>query len=141
VIDAPSQTDDIEAVYRAAKALFDEGRISLATLPEAARALLREQLRLVVAKPRPGGGHTISAPRASSKQTLAKLGKSVRGHADSVSALVRALWRVGSTDRSLWRVRPAIWRRKRGASGRPAARAVRGGRDDYQIPGSRDDYR
>jgi hypothetical protein len=110
VVDAPSQTDEIEAIFRAAKALFDEDRMTTARLSEAERTRLRDQLRMIVSKPRPGGGFTISAPRAPSKQTLAKRGRSIRGHADSVSALVRALWRVGSTDRSLWRVRPKIAR-------------------------------
>jgi hypothetical protein len=141
VLDAPAQSDEIEAIYRAAKTLFEEERISLALLPEAARALLREQLRMVVAKPRAGGGYTISAPRGPSRQTLAKLGKSVRGHADSVSALVRALWRVGSTDRSLWRVRPHIWRRPKATARPRAGDQRRGRREDYRGAGTRDDYR
>jgi len=138
VVDAPTHKDEKERLFRAARTLFEEGRISLAYLPEAERVNLRNQLRLIVAKPRPGGGWEISAPRVSSKQKLANQGKSIKGHADSVSALVLALWRAGSCDPSLWTVKPNIWTgpKKGDPRRRPQGRDYGGwagrNRDDYQ---------
>ncbi len=96
LIPAPALRDDKEKVYRAARTLFEEGAISFWDLPEGDRVNLRNQLRMIVSKPRPGGGYEISAPRATTKQDLAKQGKSIKGHADAVSAFVLALWQAGS---------------------------------------------
>lgn len=75
-VDAP----DKEESYMLARQLLHEGKVELPRHPR-----LRSQLRAVVAKPRPGGGVTISSPRAADGS-----------HGDLVSALVNALWRAAT---------------------------------------------
>ncbi|MGK3961332.1 hypothetical protein WMF01_12195 [Sorangium sp. So ce1667] len=100
VISAPSERGAKEACYRAVRTLFNEARISLAALPEATRSALRDSLRSIVAKPRPGGGHEIVAPRSSLKDPT-KIGRA-KGHADDVSAMVLSLVRCGADNPALW---------------------------------------
>jgi hypothetical protein len=73
-VDAPDKSES----YIFARKLLHEGRLELPDHPR----LLR-QLRAVVAKPRPGGGITISSPRTADG-----------AHGDLVSALVLAVWQA-----------------------------------------------
>ncbi|KYG11420.1 hypothetical protein BE21_57560 [Sorangium cellulosum] len=100
VISAPSERGAKEASYRAVRTLFNEGRLSLSGLPETTRSALRESLRSIVAKPRPGGGYEIIAPRSNLKDPT-KIGRA-RGHADDVSAMVLSLVRCGADNPALW---------------------------------------
>ena len=141
VADAPTHKDEKEKTYRAVKTLLEEGRLSLANLGEAEREKLRDQLRMIVAKPRLGGGYEISAPRQATRQSLAAEGKSIKGHADSVSALVLALWRAGSTNAGLWKEKPTIWQPKRGSSS-PSTSRKPNPRDEWSSrTGGRDEWR
>ena len=81
--------------YSGAKDVINEGRLCLGDLPEEERERLAGQLRSIVAKPKPTGGFSITAPRTSEG-----------GHADTVSALVAALWLCGSTEPGSWGLRP-----------------------------------
>lgn len=89
-----------DRMYKGAKTLFSERRVSLGDLPAHDREMLAEQLLSIVAKPMTGGRFQILAPRRKVADVLG--GGTGGGHADTVSALVAGLWRVGSCDAALW---------------------------------------
>jgi hypothetical protein len=112
-IDAASK----DRMYKGARAVLVEKRLALGGLPEDDREDLAAQLGSIVAKKLTGGGVQISAPRKRVDEMANGGGQG--GHADAVSALVAALWRVGSCDPSLWQDVAA------------AARWARAGGGDY----------
>jgi hypothetical protein len=74
VIPAPPPAE----AFKVARNLIHEGRFKAAPNPR-----LRAQLRVVTAKPMPGGGTQIASPKSPDGS-----------HGDLVSALVRAIWRA-----------------------------------------------
>lgn len=94
-----------ERMYKGARDVFAERRLALGGLSEEERESLEDQLLSVVAKPKAAGGFTIGAPRRRVSELMGAAGVSGggAGHADTVSALVAMLWRVGSCSPDLWR--------------------------------------
>lgn len=92
--DAPSGADGKVSVYEAAREIIHGGKLYLGHLDNDTKESLKEQLASIVRRQTSGGKVEISAPR----KRLSELsdGTVTGGHADSVSALVLALWACGA---------------------------------------------
>lgn len=88
-----------DQVYIATRTLLQEGRLNLGSLSIQQQEELEDQLVTIMSKPMDGGKLKISAPRRKLSDIMD--GKASGGsHADTVSALVLALWRAGANDAS-----------------------------------------
>lgn len=112
---------DKAEIYIAAKELFALDQMALGHLPEDVRDNIAEQLRSVLKKPGSGGRTIIVQKRLADGN-----------HCDDVSALVLALWRVGSLEPKLWQPGPNIARPKPGQRQQPRPGSGGGWRSDYQ---------
>ena len=107
-VDAPGG-DFKQDSYGALKKIITDGRFALGGLNRATAVAICDQLRLVTAKPKIGGGFAISQPRVKSAMaTVAKGEAPAISHLDVVSAIVLAAWMAGAGRTETERERPAV---------------------------------
>jgi hypothetical protein len=106
-LDAPAGGDKKFETYAALKRVIADRRFVLGHLEEAVGKYVVAQLRAIVAKPKEGGGFKIISPRTKSSLDSARDGEG-GSHGDVVSALVLAMWAVGSNRREAEWARPKL---------------------------------
>lgn len=95
-VDAPAGNSGKFNTYAALKRVIADKRFILGGLEPTIAKYLIAQLRQTVAKPMEAGGYKIITPRTKTAMSSARDGDSSGSHGDVVSALVLAMWTVGS---------------------------------------------